>query len=69
MENQITTSVAAQLIGCSEGRVRQLLRAGLLRGARIGRDWLVDRADAERVRDEPKTETRGYPRGRARKGE
>lgn len=52
---------AAKIIGCTDGRVRQLLLAGELRGRKINdRAWLVEIADAERVRDiEP---GRGMPR-------
>lgn len=43
---------AAKLIGCTEGRVRQLLIADQIRGEKINsRAWLVEKKDAERVRD------------------
>ena len=41
---------AAQRLGVSERRVRQLLAGGKLRGERIGRDWVVDSDDVERRR-------------------
>ncbi len=54
-------ATAATIIGCTDGRVRQLLLAGELRGKKINdRAWLVEIRDAERVRDiEPKG---GMPR-------
>jgi hypothetical protein len=54
MSDIVTTSVAAGVIGCTDGRVRQLLRAGHLAGRRVGRDWLVVLASAERYRDSPR---------------
>jgi excisionase family DNA binding protein len=47
MGDYITTSEAAEIIGCVDSRVRQLLRAGTLDGKRLGRDWLVSRNSAE----------------------
>jgi excisionase family DNA binding protein len=51
MTTHVTTAQAAQIIGCVDSRVRQLLREGALRGERVGRDWLVDRKSAESYRD------------------
>ncbi|WP_439623399.1 helix-turn-helix domain-containing protein [Gemmata sp.] len=51
MENHMTTAQAAQLIGCNDSRVRQLLKSGKIIGRRVGRDWLVDRTSAEAWRD------------------
>jgi hypothetical protein len=62
MDNLITSTVAAGIIGCDESRVRQLCREGLLKGQKIGRDWLVDRASAEAYRDRPAG--KGRPRTR-----
>lgn len=35
----ITTAQAAQELGLTEGRIRQLARSGVLKGERAGRDW------------------------------
>lgn len=53
---------AAEIIGCSDSRVRQLLRAGELRGIKVNeRAWVVEVNDAKRV---AKIEhTVGGPRG------
>ena len=51
MTKYITTSEAAEIIGCVDSRVRQLLREGTIAGERVGRDWLVDRRSAEKYRD------------------
>lgn len=68
----MTTTEAAQVIGCSPGHVRYLVRAGRLRATRLpgpynqrGYAWDIKRADAERYRDTP--QRRGYPRGQPRK--
>lgn len=43
---------AAEIIGCTDGRVRQLLRAGELKGVKINaRAWVVETKDASRVAD------------------
>jgi excisionase family DNA binding protein len=71
MTNYVTTSEAAEIIGCVDSRVRQLLRAGKVAGRRVGRDWLVDRASAERWRDSdrkpgrvPKAKPEKAPKGK-----
>lgn len=46
----IAVKDAAQRLGVSESRVRQLLVAGDLNGRRIGRAWLVDGDDVARLR-------------------
>ncbi len=43
----MTTAAAAKIIGCTDGRVRQLLRDKVLVGERTGRDWLVSKVSAE----------------------
>ncbi|MBT2538685.1 helix-turn-helix domain-containing protein [Arthrobacter sp. ISL-69] len=42
-----TPAQAAQLLGCSERRVRQLLAAGRLNGQMVAGRWLVDPASVE----------------------
>lgn len=41
---EISTSEAARELGCSEGYVRRLARAGRLRGRKVGPVWLVAEA-------------------------
>lgn len=38
---------AADRLGITQGRVRQLARAGTLKGQRIGRDWLFRPEDID----------------------
>lgn len=69
MGKYITTARAAEIIGCVDSRVRQLLRAGTIAGERVGRDWLVDEKSARRY---AKTDRKPGPiaaRSRAAKGE
>lgn len=46
MEGYVSTAAAAKIIGCNDSRVRQLLRAKLVKGEKVGRDWLVSEASA-----------------------
>ncbi|MEV7054111.1 helix-turn-helix domain-containing protein [Streptomyces microflavus] len=41
---EISTAAAARELGCSEGYVRRLARAGRLRGRKVGSVWLVAEA-------------------------
>ncbi|MEV7427006.1 helix-turn-helix domain-containing protein [Streptomyces sp. NPDC091212] len=41
---EISTADAARVLGCSEGYVRRLARAGRLRGRKVGPVWLVAEA-------------------------
>jgi hypothetical protein len=46
----VSVTDAAEIIGCTTGRVRQLLRANELRGKKLGaRAWAVSRVDAEKL--------------------
>ena len=38
----LTSNEAADRLGLTTGRIRQLARAGVLAGERRGRDWFVD---------------------------
>lgn len=38
----ITTQQAAERLGITARRVRQLIKAGHLTARRVGRDWLID---------------------------
>lgn len=57
----LTVSEAVEVMGCSDGWVRHLLRTGGLAGAkRIGqRLWLIPEASAVRARDELTTRSVG----------
>jgi len=39
----LTTTEAAARLGVSPTRVRKMLKDGILRGRRFGRDWLVEK--------------------------
>mgnify|MGYP001199890953 CR=1 FL=1 len=50
----VSVSAAAEIIGCTTGRVRQLLRDGMLRGEKLGaRAWAVSRVDASKLARTP----------------
>ena len=55
----MTAVDVAAVLGVNTSRVRQLARAGQLKGERVGRDWLFSRADVEEYE-------RTRPRGRGR---
>lgn len=56
IDNLLSTEEAAQLIGCTEGRVCQLLREGKIKGKKFNeRAWAVDRDSAAKYRDAPQT--------------
>jgi excisionase family DNA binding protein len=60
-QNFLTPTEAAVVIGCTDGRVRQLLRDGTLLGKKVGeRMWLIPEDEAQKIRDLP-VET-GRPR-------
>jgi excisionase family DNA binding protein len=48
---QITTTEAGVRLGVGPVRVWQLIKAERLPAVKVGRDWLIDEADLERVRD------------------
>ena len=54
----MSTQEAATALGVSPGRVRQLLLAGQLPGEKLGRDWMIRRADLERFKALPPGRTR-----------
>jgi excisionase family DNA binding protein len=43
---------AAAELKLSEGRIRQLLYSGTLKGERIGWQWVIERAEVERYKTE-----------------
>lgn len=60
----VSVSKAAEIIGCTTGRVRQLLLDGEIRGKKLDESeqapWLVSRVDAEKLSKSPATT--GRPR-------
>jgi excisionase family DNA binding protein len=61
MPDWITTQQAAELVGYTQRRVRQLATAGEIGARKFGRDWQVNRSSLlAYVR---KTEKRGAKRG------
>lgn len=62
----VSVREAAEIIGCSEGLVRQMAIAGELAGEKFnGRAWAIVKAAAERVAKNPNE--RGRPRGNGHK--
>lgn len=50
----LTPDEAADLIGCSGSRVRQMLRDGILAGKKVGeRMWLVSEQEAKKAKENP----------------
>ena len=61
-ENYLTAAEAADRIGCSDARVRQMIRDGEIQAEKISpRMWLIQKSEVERVRKIP------YTTGRPRK--
>lgn len=60
-ETLLNVGEAATIIGCTEGRVRQMLRDGTISGKKANeRAWLIPKSEANRIADsQPKT---GRPR-------
>lgn len=61
----VSVTDAAAIIGCTTGRVRQLLIEGEIRGRKLSEQdnapWLVSKTDAEKMAKKP------APTGRPRK--
>lgn len=66
MKGYVTTAEAAEIIGCVDSRVRQLLLDEKLEGEKVGRDWLVLKTSAETYRDSERK--RGPKPKKRRKG-
>lgn len=66
----MTAVEAAVIIGCSPSTVRLLIRSGVIKCKTIpipgGKYYDISHREAERVRDLPKDEKRGFPRGKKR---
>lgn len=50
-DDAVTAPQAARILGLTNGRIRQLARAGKLDAGKFGRDWLISRASVEVYRD------------------
>src|SRR5262249_35355936 len=48
---EVNTETAANLLGVSTSRVRQMMRAGEIQGRKMGRVWLVSLASVETYRE------------------
>jgi len=59
--NLITTELAARKLDVSVRRVRAMIAAGLLKGTKLGRDWVVEAKEVERLK------RRHRPAGRPRR--
>ena len=55
LEGLITTKEAAQKLGVSEGRIRQLVAHGRLPAVKVGQTNLVKESDLELVKDRKRT--------------
>ncbi len=60
LEEYVTLPEAAQEIGITPGRLRQMLRAGELEGEKVGPVWVIPRSEVERLKNTPRTT--GRPR-------
>ncbi|OAI54028.1 hypothetical protein AYO44_03865 [Planctomycetaceae bacterium SCGC AG-212-F19] len=54
----LSTQQAAEALGVNDSRIRQLVRAGLLKAEKVGRDWLIPPAEVQRLKANP------LPKGR-----
>jgi excisionase family DNA binding protein len=60
----LTTDQAAERLGVTPRRVRQLIASGALPAERLGRDWLIQEEALAAVTIRPGP---GYPKGRPRR--
>lgn len=61
----LTTTQAASILGVSPRRVLALIEAGRLPAQKVGRDWIIQEADLEAVKER----RQGWPKGKPRKVE
>jgi excisionase family DNA binding protein len=59
----MTTQEAAASLGIGPSHVRRLILQGKLNARKQGRDWWIEPAALEEVRQRPRV---GYPKGRPR---
>lgn len=50
----ITTAEAAERLGVTDRRVRQMIEDGLLKGEKVGRDYLIEEDSLEAAKKRPK---------------
>lgn len=56
IENWISVNEAATVLGCTDGRIRQLLRDHELSGQKVNaRAWIISRESVERLAKKPQT--------------
>ena len=61
-ERMLTVAEAAAELGMTEGRIRQLLLSGEMRGQKFGRTvWMIPESEVDKFRDPPPV---GRPRSR-----
>ena len=61
-ERMLTVAEVAAELGLTEGRVRQLLLSGEMRGQKFGRTvWMIPESEVSKFRDPPSV---GRPRSR-----
>lgn len=61
IDDYVTVAEAAEIIGCTDGRVCQMARAGELKGQKMGkRTWIILRKDCEKYAKTP--QKMGRPR-------
>ena len=57
----LTVAQAAEFIGITQGRVRQILRSKELIGVKMGKTWLIHTEQARKYKED--LPTTGRPRG------
>ena len=50
MDRPLTTPEAAEILGYHEDHLGRLLRAGTVKGEKVGNRWLISREEVERVK-------------------
>jgi len=55
----LTAPEAAKILNLTNGRIRQLARAGILKAVKFGRDWQIERASVEQYAAAHAREKRG----------
>ena len=65
IQGYVSAQEAAEIIGCTDGRVRQMVRSGEIKGAVRAGKWayLIPVTEAERIKDAPHKS--GRPRNKS----
>ena len=50
MKDYLSVTETADFLKLSDGRVRKLLKAGLLRGEKCGKQWIIRISEADRFK-------------------